>query len=477
MTLYDAYGRKVDTGRLKVEQAAATLAGVRNIYATQHVAAGITPERLSAVLRTAEFGDPYYYLEFCQDIEERDLHYLAVLSTRKEAVAGLQPIVKPASKDALDQKIAAFVTDTLLNGKLDVPIIDMLDALGKGFSATEIIWEFSDRDWIPVRLVLRDPRWFLFDWVSGEELLVRSMAQSGVPAVAVKAAPEPGATWGPDAGIQPMSEPLAPFKFITHIARAKSGLPIRGGLARAAAWAYLFKIYVLKDWMTFCEVYGQPLRVGKYGPGATEADKNTLLTAVANIGTDAAVIFPDSMLIEFVEARNVNSTGELYEKACTYIDDSLSKAILGQTLTTQMPRGGGGSRAAAQVHDAVRRDILASDARRLVATINRDLVRPLIDLSHFGPQKVYPRFELGLPDTQDMKIFGDVVSTFIDHGLRVGQRVILDKLGLPEPEEGEPILTPKAQLSGDAPPADALERPADEDIEPQAQKKSLWRDY
>jgi len=37
--------------------------------------------------------------------------------------------------------------------------------------------------------------------------------------------------------------------------------------------------------------------------GATEADKQALLSAVANIGTDAAAIIPESMLIEFVETR------------------------------------------------------------------------------------------------------------------------------------------------------------------------------
>ena len=54
-TLYDRYGRKVDTGVLKEERAAATVAGIRNIYSTVHVAASLTPERLAAVLRQAEF--------------------------------------------------------------------------------------------------------------------------------------------------------------------------------------------------------------------------------------------------------------------------------------------------------------------------------------------------------------------------------------------------------------------------------------
>ena len=113
--------------------------------------------------------------------------------------------------------------------------------------------------------------------------------------------PMPAST--PEMGIQPLTAPLAPFKFIVHVAKAKAGLPVRGGIARAAGWAYLFKNYVLKDWVTFAEIFGQPLRLGKYSPGATEADKQALLSAVANIGTDAAAIIPESMLIEFVETR------------------------------------------------------------------------------------------------------------------------------------------------------------------------------
>ena len=441
-TLYDQYGRKVDFGRLKEEQAGPTVAGIRNIYAIEHMAAGITAARLSAILRQAEFGDPYFYLEFCEDIEERELHYLAVLTSRKESIAQLEAIIKPASEDAADQKIADDVREKILESDLDLNLFDMLDALGKGFSVNEIIWEYFQRDgWIPKQVKWRDPRWFMFDWVSGEEILVRSLRSEGgkaIPSSAIEAAPESGAYQA--IGIQPATQPLSPFKFITHVSKAKSGLPIRGGLARSAGWAYFFKQYVLKDWMAFCEIYGQPLRTGKYGTGATEQDKDALLHALTSIGTDAAAIFPESMVIEFVEARSAQASAELYEKACTYMDDSVSKAVLGQTLTTQLPKGSG-SRAAAQVHEAVRRDILAADAKRLSETITRDLVVPYVQL-HYGPQQKYPKFFIGLPDDQDIKVFADVVTEFVDRGLKVGQRQILDKLGLAEAGPDEPLLEP-----------------------------------
>ena len=447
MTLYDAYGREVDTGMLREEQAAPTMAGVRNIYSVMHPSIGLTPERLTGIMQQAEFGDPYLYLELAEEMEEKDLHYLAVLGTRKNAVAQLDLIVRAASSAAEDQRAAAMVREMICEGpiQLDSVLFDVLDAVGKGFSATEIMWDTSGREWFPAQLKWRDPRWFAFDWISGEEILVRTLKGEMIPVEGDAAAAQPTHFGGEGIlsslrggiGIQPMTAPLAPYKFVTHFAKAKAGLPIRGGLARAAGWAYLFKNYILKDWVTFAEVFGQPLRVGKYHPGASEQDKQALLNAVSRIGTDAAAIMPESMVIEFTEAHQ-NGSSELYQNFCQYLDAQVSKAVLGQTLTTEMPRSGG-SRAAAQVHEGVRRDIMNADARRLAATLARDLVRPIVELN-MGPQRQYPKIELGLPDDSDVKVFAEIVAMLADRGLRVGQKTILDKLGIAEAAEGEAVL-------------------------------------
>jgi phage gp29-like protein len=174
------------------------------------------------------------------------------------------------------------------------------------------------------------------------------------------------------------------------------------------------------------------------------------------------------MLIEFTELKNSGAGNDIYERFLLYLNDQITLATLGQTLTTQMPREGG-SRAAAQVHQAVRRDILASDAQRLSSTINRDLVRPLVDFK-FGPQKVYPQLSIGLPDDQDIKTFADAISELADRGLEVDQRTILDKLGLPEPEEGAKLLQPNTQLTGDDP--DAPPEDDSDDSNKDAQRKN-----
>jgi len=190
-------------------------------------------------------------------MEEKDLHYLAVLGTRKNTVAQLELVVRAASSGSEDQRAAAMVRE-MIGGplQLDSVLFDVLDAIGKGFSATEIIWDTSGREWFPAQLKWRDPRWFAFDWISGEELLVRTLSGQAIAVEGETKAQMPthftgGGIYSPlgyGIGIQPMTAPLAPYKFVTHFAKAKAGLPIRGGLARAAGWAYLFKNYILKDW-------------------------------------------------------------------------------------------------------------------------------------------------------------------------------------------------------------------------------------
>jgi phage gp29-like protein len=450
VTLYDAAGRVVDLEALKQPQAAPEFVGVRNIFSNLHPTVGLTPERLNAVLLQAEQGDPYAYFELAQDMEERDTHLMSVLSTRKQTVAQLELMVKPADSSPEAGADAGFVRELLLDAggmSLQSSFVDILDAIGKGVSVQEIDWD-SDGDglgvrWLPRRIEWRDPRWFMFDWISGEQLLVRTYRTDGqtLPsqlAPGIRSTPE-----GAQIGIQPMTAPLAPFKFVAHLAKAKSGIPIRGGLARAISWIYLFKKLVMKDAAVFSERFGMPARRGKFGPGATKEDKELLLRATAALGSDAAVILPESMDIELVVAQGGgNRSGvAIYETLLRYYDSAMSKAVLGQDFTTELPKQGG-SRAAAQVGKDVRDGILRWDATRLAETLTRDLVRPAIDLNR-GPRRRYPSISLKILGAVDARAFMDAAATAADHGVDVGQNAVREVLGIPAPTPGEKLLTPR----------------------------------
>ncbi|HQS08729.1 MAG: hypothetical protein B7Y12_02130 [Rhizobiales bacterium 24-66-13] len=406
--ILDAYGRPIQRAELKREKSGPTVTGVRAPYSGSHPAAGLTPQRLAHVLRESIDGDPLRYLELAEDMEERDLHYLGVLGIRKRQVAGLEVTVEAASDDARDVAAADLVREVIERDSFVDEVIDVLDAIGKGFSVTEIIWDTSEGQWRPRALKFRDPRFFTFDPVDRETPLLREA--------------------GTDV-------PLAPGAYITHFAKVKSGLPIRGGLARAAAWSFLFKSFVAKDWAIFCEAYGQPLRLGKFGTGASQEDKDTLLRAVSSIGADYAAIIPESMAVEFVKA-DLSGSHDLYEKRANWLDQQVSKAVLGQTGTTDSIAGG---YAVGKVHDGVRGDIEDADARQLAATLNRDLTLPLCRLN-FGPLRTYPRIRIGRPDEVDVEKLVKNVAALVPLGLKVGMSTMRDKIGLPDPADDEELL-------------------------------------
>lgn len=410
VALFDAYGRYIVKESLVEEKAGPTLTGVRQPF-SDHPSRGLTPDRLAAILLAAEEGDATSYLELAEDMEEKDPHYAAVVATRKRAVAGLEITVEAASDSQGDVAAADLVRDFLTRDELREELFHMLDAVAKGYSVTEILWDTGGDRWFPRRLAWRDPRFFEFDR-AGEELLLKT-----------------------DSGPQP----LEAYKYIIHRSNTKSGLPIRGGLARPAAWFYLFKNYDIKSWIRFLEVFGLPLRMGKYGQGATEADKQTLLRAVRNIASDAAAIIPDSMLIEFISGQASGEGTASFQSFAEYADRQTSKLVLGQTGTTDTGQYVGTSDA----HREVRDDIEVSDAVQLAATLNRDLVRPLVDLN-LGPRRLYPRLRIAREKREDLTALIGNLNTLVPMGLDVEVSVIRDKLGLPEPAPGAKVLTAPA---------------------------------
>lgn len=402
-------GKPVEISLLKEEIAAARVGTVRSPLSA-YPADGLDPTSLANILRQADQGDPVAYLELAEQIEERDPHYLAVIGTRKRAVSQLEITVEPGGDSPEEQRDADMLRDWLKRDELTAELFEILDAVGKGYSFTEIIWDVEDGLTYPSRLELRDPRWFRFKREDLKTPMV--LSASG------------------------QEEPLRDFKFIFAPMKAKSGLYLRSGLARVATWTWLFKAYTQRDWAIFTQTYGQPIRVGKYGPGTSEGEKDTLFNAVADIAGDCAAIIPASMDIEFISADNVGSSTDHYKERCIWLDQQTSKAVLGQTATTDAETGGMGS---GKEHREVQEDIERADGRLLAAILNQSLVRPFV-IVNFGPQKTYPKLVIARPEAEDLKAWSDATVPWVKAGLQVSQEEVLNKLGLSAPKKGDVIV-------------------------------------
>ena len=90
--------RQNEKKQLGTEQAFAVPYTNRTPWSDFSILNRLSPERLASILRDVRSGEcPAEYLELAQDMEMRDLHYRSVLSTRKDAVCGLEIRVEPAS--------------------------------------------------------------------------------------------------------------------------------------------------------------------------------------------------------------------------------------------------------------------------------------------------------------------------------------------------------------------------------------------
>ncbi|WP_372605369.1 DUF935 domain-containing protein [Actibacterium sp.] len=424
-TIYDAFGRPVVRKVLTQEVAAPTIGGVRSPL-SGYPMDGLNPMRLAGILRAADSGDVTQYLELAELLEERDLHYTGVLGTRKRSVSQIDITVKPASDSKEDQVIADRVRDWLDRDELSDELFNILDAIGKGYSFTEIIWDSSEGQWEPARLEYRDPRWFTFERHNLTTPLLLNEHGAEVP--------------------------LHPYKFIYARMQAKSGIAPRSGIARIAAWAQMFKAFTQRDWAIFTQTYGQPIRLGKFQPGATEKDKDTLFSAVANIAGDCAAIIPDTMQMEFIEAKNVGASTDHYERRSDWLDKQVSKAVLGQTATTDSVTGGLGS---GKEHREVQEDIERADAKQLQGILNAQLIRPFVDLE-FGPRgrRGYPKLIIARPEAEDLGLLAQALGELVPLGLEVSQSETREKFGLSAPKKGDAILRAPAKAgAGDPPPA------------------------
>lgn len=400
------------------ELAAPSLTGIRQVW-HDTLGGDLTPSRLRQILDAAAMGDAHDYLTLAEEMEERDLHYASVLGTRKLALIGLDVRVDSVSDDADDVRRADAVRGLVAAPEFGELVAHLVDALGKGYAVAEILWDRSEALWRP-RYAPRDPRFFTWDRATGTDLRLLDVADAAN-------------------GIE-----LAPYKFIVHTPKIRSGLPIRGGLARLAAVACMCKAWTWRDWMAFADIYGLPMRVGKYGPQASKEDIGKLMSAVANLGSDAAAVMPDSMRIEFEQATQTTGAGDFFKTLSEFWDKQISKGVLGQTMTAD----DGASLSQAQVHQIVRLDIMEADARALSNTLQRQLVEVFCAIN-FGAGPC-PRLTIVVPQPEDMTLLVDALSKLVPQGLEVEQSVIRDKLGLPDPDPGAALLVAPA-----APPAPA----------------------
>lgn len=363
------------------------------------------------ILALAEMGNLIYQAELFADMEERDAHIYAEMNKRRMAVAQLDWHLVPSRDAMAREKKAVRGFEDMIKDSLDIEtlVFDMSEAIGFGFACIEMEWARNGAGlWMPVKLMPRPHRWFKVDIETRQEIRLRDFSYDGAA--------------------------LQPLGWITHRHASKTGYPATQGLFRVLALPYLFKNFAVKNWLRFCELYAIPIRV-LFHNEKDETKKLELRDQLMSMGSNGAALLEGGTNEDLRTVDAARGEGQGFDSLIKWAEGTISKAILGGTLTSQT--GANGNRSLGDVHNEVRHEIRGHDAKQLGETLTSQLVGAICKANGM-PMRCRWVFDTQEPD--DLVLYADAIPKMVDVGLQVPLSWVQDKLKIPMPEDGEAIL-------------------------------------
>lgn len=386
------------------------------------LAEGATPSKMAALLRRIDAGEINVLCELQMEMEAKSIQYQGLCEMRRNALTGLDWCIEPDQdllNDALANEVAQYCEETLVSlpsfdggedGDNRGGVLDHLaSAIGPNIAVAEKVWSKAE-------LVG-------FNIVPCTRLKTNDLTNLGI---AIR-------TEENQTGIDVAS---MPNKFIVFHRNCNGGFPFRKTLTHASILPFLFINLSQKDWAAYSELFGQPLRYGTAVPGATPEVLNTLKSMLEGMGSDTAGMFPEGIDIKFLQSQG---TGETYQRQLDYANTRLAIGWLGQNLTTEISQQG--SRAAAQVHNSVRRDLLKSDIRAEAPCIRNQILAPMVALKFPGREAPVPYFVRKIEGGRDIEgeqSDREIVKLAQELGLEVMTEWLYSALRIPKPKVSLP---------------------------------------
>lgn len=371
-----------------------------------------TPEKLALWLRSVDDGDIAALCELTDEMLAKDAHLMGVVQTRRGAVTALDWEIEPNPDDP-DLKLAEEKADYCTERLSGIPnfsvVLDHLaTAIGPNVAVVELLWDRAEITGLVS--------------VPGHRLTGDPVGQK--PGVFVETE-------------ESMGIPTTLGKWIVYHPQPNGGFPFRMTLTHTTVFPWLMTHFSRSDWMSFSELYGNPMRVAHWTDDVPDGDRETAQEMLDRMDSDTAASLPVGIDVDLLQA---SGTGETFEKQVDWAERKMSIAWLGQTLTTDTGRSGGGAFALGKVHDHVRGDILAMDLKSERRTIEQQLLGPMVGLrfpEHPGPTPVWRRVFEESRDFDAERVSVEKLEKAIAMGVAVKVDEVYSILGIERPADDE----------------------------------------
>ncbi len=211
-----------------------------------------------------------------------------------------------------------------------------------------------------------------------------------------------------------------------------TGLPQGVSDLRAAYRHYWSKDALMRFRNVAAEKYAAPTGVGFYPPHFTKLQQADLLAAVKNIAIDSAIVVPDSVRIELLEAKG--SVVMPYDASIDVCNSGIARAIFAQTLATNEGTTSG-SFAQARIHRGILGMFLTDLRDSIADVLYEQLIKQLIDFNY--GINLYPKIVLGAPSEPDLDALAVIMEKLINTGVvEKNEPFIREQFGFPpKPKE------------------------------------------
>lgn len=384
----------------------------------QRVGGGLTPQQVSGIIREADAGQTWRLMDLANDARQKDCHLQSVLATSEEAIAGLEwELELPENPKLKERKAAEALEDHLRStGLMPRLFAHHAGARYYGYAVTEPGYERVGELLLPTS----------FDHISARRFGFR--INDGVFVWRDMDMPYDGVDIRKD----------YPNKFIISQPRITGDVPCREGLVRVLMWAALFRNWTLTDWLKLGEIAWKPWRTGTYDKDADQKDIDNLTDVLEGMSSNGVAVVPTTTNLKVEWPAGM--TGQSQHGAMfAAMAAEMSKAVLGQTLTTE--QGKVGSQALGNVQNEVRKDLREATARYVAGDITRDLIAPLTAMN-WGPGVRPARLRLITDDAKDLVAFSTALDKLTGPNVKLSlpAKWVRKQAGVPDPDEDEEMI-------------------------------------
>lgn len=367
---------------------------------TQDLGDQLDPELAAYYLQMASNGNTSGQSKLCDEMVLRDADIASVWGIRNSAISSLEWTIT-GDDETLNNTIKEKLAN--ISGNWDANYSDMAQLISylnlavlHGFSTTQIVWDDSGTG------------------IEGFNLIPHSHFNvdltKNLPYLTIEKKDGKPKTVFPEKG-----------DWVLHRYNTRTNNICRSGLVRPLIYIQSYKKLVQGDYLRYLEKFGMPLVKATVEADFAEIDslkRAKLVQFLENWSSDGYLVDTKDLTLDMIQPSQ--QSGNQFQDCLKHFQSQVARLLIGQESSMFADAA---NKSSAQVMDAIRKGLMDSDIKAIEQTINRDIIKPLVDRNVSGV-KNYPKFSFDLSNATDIRDVATSLQMIAQSGVQLKPEII-----------------------------------------------------